>query len=53
MPRKSSSHLKLHTEESTARLAEELVSKGKLDIQDLVSVFADATGWIPRPIQGI
>ncbi|MEC8558316.1 MAG: SpoIIE family protein phosphatase [Planctomycetota bacterium] len=52
MPRKSSSHLKLHTEDSTARLAEELASMGKLDIQDLVSVFADATGWVPRPIQG-
>lgn len=44
MPR-NLSHLKLHTEEAQ----NELASVAGFDLTGLLTSFADATGWIPRP----
>ncbi|MFN3189876.1 MAG: PP2C family protein-serine/threonine phosphatase [Aureliella sp.] len=50
MTRKTSSHLRIHTEDSEDGQATGAGLGAPIDLLDLVDVFSKATGWIPRPI---
>lgn len=50
MPRKLSSHLRLHTEESAAEDNKAKEQSNSLDLEKLTRAFVNATGWLPRPM---
>ncbi|MEM8736208.1 MAG: hypothetical protein AAGG44_18400, partial [Planctomycetota bacterium] len=50
MTRKTSSHLRIHTEDSDGVQEAAAGITSPIDLLDLVDVFSKATGWIPRPI---
>lgn len=50
MARKLPSHLKIHVAES---LDSQANSRAVFDVRELMTSFAEATGWIPRPLAGM